>query len=161
MTHSADCRKTACSNSYGGLQRRSNCAGAWFVVRPPEHASSGRTEKRPGRTFFDNLQQLVEPYGVNMSQTKLHPSVPVIAAACLIMMGAGSGHVYLGLACAVAAFFGLRLREYSDRKIIGNTLFLLGSVGFAVGLLFMTGYTAGKDMTEKDAARAEQSTPAQ
>ena len=91
-----------------------------------------------------------------MSQsTHQDKALPALAACCLLVAGAASGHALLGFVCAAAVFAGLHIRQLPGKRFIGNALFLVGALGFSLGLFFTTGYSAGKDMALRDAARTE------
>lgn len=81
---------------------------------------------------------------------------PTIAGLCLVVAGIGSGHAVLGIACGLTVAAGLRMRRDGRRRAAGSAVFLAGALAFAVGLLFTTGYEAGKDMASRDSSRVAQ-----
>ena len=80
-------------------------------------------------------------------------ALPAIAAAGLILCGAVAGQPVLGVVCGVAAGLGLFLRAQPKSRKSGSAILLMASVGFAIGLLSLSGYRIGKDMAHRDSTR--------
>jgi hypothetical protein len=76
--------------------------------------------------------------------THQNKALPALAACCLLMAGAASGHTLLGVVCAAAVFAGLYIRQLPGKRLIGNALFLVGALGFSLGLFLTTGYLQAK-----------------
>lgn len=87
-----------------------------------------------------------------MSQVEAsEKALPTLVACSMIVVGATTGHVLIGICSAAVAFLGLVMRTLPRTRLAGSLIFLTGVLAFGGAVLFTTGQSLGKDMALRDA----------